>query len=157
MRTAIAIPLMCGLLAGCTSGGCDPSRADLFSGIGCAVSGDYARRTADLQQGVDDARLRAGYNREQLARAEADRAAAEDEHRQRLNQLALLDGRLGALKARIAEARRRGVDEGTLAPAQQRANELDRQRGGLSPAASRAELERLSRGIDELNHQIDRR
>jgi hypothetical protein len=91
-------------LVACSASQCDPSQADLFSGVGCEVSGAYTQRhqaqMAELQSAntSDTEAQIADENAQQNA------AVAKTELAQRRSQLHVLEGETASLKERVQAA-----------------------------------------------------
>lgn len=90
-------------LVACSAGQCDPTQADLFTGVGCAVSG-YNQRTQAQQAALQSAN--ASNTEAQIADQNAQQNAAEAENTlaQRRSQLHRLDRETANLKERVYAA-----------------------------------------------------
>jgi hypothetical protein len=97
----LALPLTA---VGCSASQCDPSQADLFTGIGCAVGNGYSERH---QEQVDqlqsaDTDLAQAQIRNQNAQGEEAAAQANLSHRQA--EMLVLVNRTAELQARVQAA-----------------------------------------------------
>ena len=156
IQAVVAIALIV-LLAGCTPAACDPSQAEFFSGVGCAVSGSYGARESELRTGVTEARANALEQQLQADRARADQASAQQELARHRNQLALLDGRLRELRRQLDLARQRqGINQDAVKQAEQELRRLQNARSTVSPTSTDADLHALEAPTRELDQRLDR-
>lgn len=107
MRTGhwALISLALAPLMGCAASQCDPSQADLFSGIGCQVSGAYAQRTAEQQAQLGVANDAAAMAETSSAQASLSASDAEETLKERRAQLRQLEKRTNSLQQRVIAAR----------------------------------------------------
>jgi chromosome segregation protein len=144
-------------LSGCTAADCDPSRADLFSGIGCAASGSYAARESQLRSGVAAAQANELERQSEASRAAADAANAQQDLVHKRQQLAAVDRQLNTLRLRLDAARQRqGVDQEALRRAQAELDALRTQRAQVSPQSNDADLRALDAPMRELGDRLNR-
>jgi len=140
-------------LAGCTPADCDPTHAELFAGIGCATSGSYAARTVGLQNGLRAAEANQLEQQARASRAAADEINAEHDLNRRRSELAMLDGRLAALRRQVDAARQRqGVDQDALNRAQASLAALQDRRAHMPAQPGDSDLGALegqTRALDE--------
>lgn len=150
--------LVAALVSACTPASCDPNQTELFSGIGCQVSGSYAARETALRNNLAASQANELEQQAASSRASADEANVAQELEQRRRQLALLDGRLQAMQREIDAARQRqDVDQGALGRAQAHLAQLRAQRAQVTPQSDDAQLRALeapTRALgDELRHE----
>jgi chromosome segregation ATPase len=146
LTPSLALTCILALLSSCASQDCDPSRTDLFTGVGCSVGNGYNGRSQALQSQYTAAQQNA--QTQSLAAREAGREAAEaqDALARRRNELAMLDRQAEALRARLKAVREGGrISEARLHAAQSSLASLSRQRQETSAAPSQAELDALKR------------
>lgn len=128
-------------LSACAGQNCDPSRTDLFTGIGCSAGGGYTARTQGLQSQYGAAASNA--QGQTLAAREAQQEAAEAQHdlSERQVELAALDKKTATLHARLLAARHdHTLSEARLRAAETNLRELTDQRQATSPTPSDADL-----------------
>jgi hypothetical protein len=147
------------LLGACASpGACDPTQADLFSGIGCSVGGGYATRTTDLTQQRNAAQAQQQASVAAQNAAAADSAAAQQELLDRQQQVAALRRQTATMQGQLNAARQRqNVDSTKLAQAQAQLAALQRDEAALPPAPSQEQLQAVQRrwqDLRELMHQM---
>lgn len=149
-----AVPIA---LAACTPADCDPSRAELFAGIGCAASGSYAAREAKLRNDVVAAQAIELQRQAQASQAAAGAAIAQQDLVRRRNQLSMLDGRLRELRRQIDAARQRqGVDQTALHNAEAQLAALQARRARVTPQSNDADLRALEGPTRELGETLSR-
>jgi hypothetical protein len=145
------------VLAGCTAAGCDPNQAELFTGIGCAVSGSYGAREAGLRSNLAAAQANELQRQADATRARAGEASAREDLVRRQEQLALLDKRLRELKRQLEAARQRqGVNQVALRRAQDELAALQARRARVSPQSGDDELRALEGPTRELGEKLSR-
>jgi chromosome segregation ATPase len=143
-------------LAGCTTADCDPSRADLFSGIGCSASGRYAAREAGLRNDLAGAQANELEQQAHANAAAADAARAQSDLQAKRQAVAKLDRQLDSLKRQVAAARQRqGVDQASLGRAEADLAALQARREQVSPQSNDADLRALERSTQELNDKLN--
>jgi chromosome segregation ATPase len=157
LSSQAAAIVMLTALAACSPADCDPSRAELFTGIGCAASGSYAARETGLRNGLAAAQANELERQAQANQAASDAANAQRELTRKRDQLAMLDGRLNALKRELDAARRRqGVDQDALHRAQAELAALQARRAQVTPQSNDAELRALEGPTRELGEKLNR-
>lgn len=128
-------------LSACAPQNCDPSRTDLFTGVGCSAGGGYVARTQGLQSQYGAAANNA--QGQTLAAREAQQEAEEAQRdlNQRQAELALLDRQTDALHARLIAARRdHSLSEARLQAAEGNLKELMHQRQATSASPTDSDL-----------------
>jgi chromosome segregation ATPase len=139
-------------LAACSSpGACDPTRADLFTGIGCSVGGGYSTRTTDLVSQRDAAEQERLQQIAAEGQADTERAAAEQQLRDRQQRLATLRRQTTDMQRRLDAARQRqGADAAAVAHVQAELTALQQQQTALPAAPSDAEI----RAVEQQRQQV---
>jgi chromosome segregation ATPase len=147
----------CAAICGCTPAACDPSTADLFSGIGCQVSGSYATRQTGLRNDLAAAQANEMQRQADATQAAADEANAAEALDRRRRQLAILDGRLHAMERELAAAsHRQDVDQAALQRANQQLNLLRAQRAQVTTQSDDSKLRALEAPTQALNDELTR-
>jgi hypothetical protein len=90
-------------LVGCSASQCDPTQADLFTGVGCAVSG-YKQRTQTQQAELQSADVRNAEAQAADQNAQQNAAVAEDNLAQRRSELQRLERTTASLRHRVQAA-----------------------------------------------------
>jgi chromosome segregation ATPase len=130
--------LLLGLaLGGCTAAQCDPSRADFFTGVGCAAGPGYADRRTALQNTLAGEQYQAYAARQEAV--EQHRRAAQYEATAAALQQQLVQIRRdqAALRQRLAAAaRRRGAGDTRVRQASAQLDQLERRTQTQQTSAS---------------------
>jgi chromosome segregation ATPase len=143
-------------VAGCTTADCDPSRAELFAGIGCAASGQYATRETGLRNNLATAQANELEQQARASAAAAEAKSAQQTLESKQQQVAILDGQLAALRRQVDAARRRqGVDQAALNRAQADLAALQARRAQVSPQSNEADIRALDQKTKELTEKLN--
>ena len=118
-------------VAGCTSTGCDPSRAGFVESLGCSGGGFQARQT-NLQNSLAQQQAEDLEQQARAAQASQEATAAKADLAKRRRDLAKLDNRLTALRHELDQARHRGTaDRTTLDHVSREVSDLQTERTQL--------------------------
>jgi len=90
-------------LVGCSASQCDPTQADLFTGVGCAVSG-YKQRTQTQQAELQSADASNAEAQAADQNAQQNAAVAENNLAQRRSELQRLEQTTTSLRQRVRAA-----------------------------------------------------
>ncbi len=132
------------LVAGCAAQQCDPNRADLFSGIGCAAGGGYATRTRDLQGQYQTASTNAQSQSLAAIAAQQEESDSQAQLAQRERELAELDQSSDELRRRLDVAKRQqGVSRDRVKAAEAELARLSQQRSQTGASSSQAQIDAL--------------
>ena len=143
------------LLAACTPADCDPTRADLFAGVGCTASGSYAARVTGLQNNLAAAQANELQQRADASRVAGEAVAAQQDLNRRRSQLAVLDGRWRGLQRQLDEAsRRQNVDQAAVRDAEAKLAALRAKRGQATPQTGDADLRALESSTSDLERSL---
>jgi hypothetical protein len=139
-------------LAACSSpGACDPTRADLFTGIGCSVGGGYNTRTTELVSQRDAAEQERLQQIAAESRADTERTVAEQQLRDHQQRLATLRRQTADMQRRLDAARlRQGADAEAAAHVQAELTALQQRQAALPAAPSDAEI----RAVEQQRQQV---
>ena len=132
------------LMTGCAAQQCDPNRADLFSGIGCAAGGGYANRTRDLQGQYQAASSNAQSQSLAAIAAQQEVGDAQAQLAQRERELAELDQSSAELRRRLDAAKHQhGVSQDRVKAAEAELARLRQERSRTGASSSQAQIDAL--------------
>jgi hypothetical protein len=113
-------------LVGCSASQCDPTQADLFTGVGCAVSG-YKQRTQTQQAKLQSANTSNAEAQYADQNAQQNAAVAENNLSQRRSELRRLEQTSASLRHRVRAAQTaQALSKGALNQLNEQIAELQR-------------------------------